>query len=63
MDAKHSSGGLIMDVGFHLVDRLDYLFGPLVNVTGKATSSSNHHHRGTTDNTNTEQNSSNNNNS
>eukprot|EP00560_Eucampia_antarctica_P006199 CAMPEP_0197824774 /NCGR_PEP_ID=MMETSP1437-20131217/1985_1 /TAXON_ID=49252 ORGANISM="Eucampia antarctica, Strain CCMP1452" /NCGR_SAMPLE_ID=MMETSP1437 /ASSEMBLY_ACC=CAM_ASM_001096 /LENGTH=428 /DNA_ID=CAMNT_0043424533 /DNA_START=260 /DNA_END=1543 /DNA_ORIENTATION=- len=53
VDAKHSGGGLIMDVGCHLLDRLDYLFGPLVNVTGKATSSSKHHHKES--NTNTEQ--------
>lgn len=34
--AEQSGGGLIMDVGCHVVDRMDYLFGPLVNVQGMA---------------------------
>ena len=36
MDAAKSGGGLIMDVGCHLLDRLDYLFGPLIHVHGEA---------------------------
>lgn len=36
LDAKQSGGGLIMDVGCHVLDRIDYLCGPLVNVEGKA---------------------------
>ena len=36
LDAKQSGGGLIMDVGCHVVDRIDYLCGPLVNVKGSA---------------------------
>jgi predicted dehydrogenase len=35
-DAQKSGGGLIMDVGCHVVDRLDYLFGPLSGVSGTA---------------------------
>lgn len=31
--AEQSGGGLIMDMGCHVLDRLDYLFGPLENVT------------------------------
>ena len=36
LDASQSGGGLIMDVGCHNIDRIDYLFGPLVNVDGRA---------------------------
>jgi len=36
LDAAQSGGGLIMDVGCHVVDRIDYLFGPLLNVQGHA---------------------------
>jgi len=36
LDAAQSGGGLIMDVGCHVVDRLDYLLGPLLQVKGKA---------------------------
>jgi predicted dehydrogenase len=36
LDAGQSGGGLIMDVGCHVIDRIDYLFGPLVNVKGQA---------------------------
>lgn len=32
LDATHSGGGLIMDMGCHILDRIDYLFGPIVNV-------------------------------
>jgi len=32
LNAKYSGGGLIMDMGCHILDRLDYLFGPLLNV-------------------------------
>jgi len=35
-DTKQSGGGLIMDVGCHVLDRIDYLCGPLVNVKGGA---------------------------
>ena len=30
--AEYSGGGLIMDMGCHLLDRIDYLFGPIVDV-------------------------------
>eukprot|EP00581_Thalassiosira_minuscula_P016146 CAMPEP_0183729898 /NCGR_PEP_ID=MMETSP0737-20130205/31446_1 /TAXON_ID=385413 /ORGANISM="Thalassiosira miniscula, Strain CCMP1093" /LENGTH=427 /DNA_ID=CAMNT_0025962213 /DNA_START=186 /DNA_END=1469 /DNA_ORIENTATION=- len=30
--ASQSGGGLIMDMGCHVLDRLDYLFGPLGNI-------------------------------
>lgn len=36
LNAAESGGGLIMDVGCHVVDRIDYLFGPLLNVKGYA---------------------------
>lgn len=36
-DVAQSGGGLIMDVGCHVLDRLDYWFGPLQNVAGRAT--------------------------
>lgn len=36
LDASQSGGGLIMDVGCHVLDRIDYLCGPLVNVQGQA---------------------------
>jgi len=36
LDAKQSGGGLIMDVGCHVIDRIHYLCGPLVNVKGSA---------------------------
>jgi 1,5-anhydro-D-fructose reductase (1,5-anhydro-D-mannitol-forming) len=36
LDASQSGGGLIMDVGCHMLDRIDYLCGPLVKVQGKA---------------------------
>ena len=36
LDAKQSGGGLIMDVGCHVIDRIDYLCGPLMNVKGRA---------------------------
>jgi 1,5-anhydro-D-fructose reductase (1,5-anhydro-D-mannitol-forming) len=36
LDAKQSGGGLIMDVGCHVLDRIDYLCGPLINVQGQA---------------------------
>jgi predicted dehydrogenase len=36
LDPAQSGGGLIMDVGCHLVDRIDYLCGPLKHVVGKA---------------------------
>ncbi|CAM9834576.1 unnamed protein product, partial [Heterosigma akashiwo] len=36
LDAAQSGGGLVMDVGCHVVDRLDYLLGPLTGVTGTA---------------------------
>ena len=32
LNAKYSGGGLIMDMGCHVLDRIDYLFGPLLNV-------------------------------
>jgi len=36
LDAEQSGGGLIMDVGCHVIDRIDYLCGPLQNVMGEA---------------------------
>ena len=36
LDAKQSGGGLIMDVGCHILDRIDYICGPLTNVKGTA---------------------------
>eukprot|EP00957_Ditylum_brightwellii_P035998 2727161-Ditylum_brightwellii.AAC.1 len=36
LDARKSGGGLIMDVGCHVIDRIDYLFGPLKDVKGGA---------------------------
>lgn len=32
LSAEHSGGGLIMDMGCHVLDRIDYLFGPIQNV-------------------------------
>ena len=34
LDPKQSGGGLIMDVGCHILDRIDYLCGPLIKVHG-----------------------------
>jgi len=36
LDAEQSGGGLIMDVGCHVLDRIDYFCGPLINVQGYA---------------------------
>ena len=36
LDASQSGGGLIMDVGCHVIDRIDYLCGPMENVKGFA---------------------------
>ena len=36
LDAAQSGGGLIMDVGCHVIDRIDFLLGPLVSVSGRA---------------------------
>ena len=36
LDAAQSGGGLVMDVGCHVIDRIDYLLGPLSGVTGSA---------------------------
>ncbi|KAK1734255.1 Gfo/Idh/MocA family oxidoreductase [Skeletonema marinoi] len=30
--AEYSGGGLVMDMGCHVLDRIDYLFGPIVDV-------------------------------
>lgn len=32
LDTKQSGGGLIMDMGCHILDRIDYLFGPITVV-------------------------------
>eukprot|EP00802_Teleaulax_amphioxeia_P017557 Tamp_17718.p1 GENE.Tamp_17718~~Tamp_17718.p1 ORF type:complete len:337 (+),score=27.13 Tamp_17718:281-1291(+) len=36
LKADMSGGGLVMDVGCHLMDRIDYLCGPLIEVRGSA---------------------------
>lgn len=36
LDAAQSGGGLIMDVGCHVVDRIDFLCGPMIQVQGSA---------------------------
>jgi 1,5-anhydro-D-fructose reductase (1,5-anhydro-D-mannitol-forming) len=36
LDAAKSGGGLFLDLGSHVLDLLDHLFGPLTNVTGMA---------------------------
>jgi predicted dehydrogenase len=36
LNATESGGGLIMDVGCHVLDRIDYLCGPLINLKGNA---------------------------
>jgi len=36
LDAEQSGGGLIMDVGCHVIDRIEYLCGPLQNIIGEA---------------------------
>ena len=36
LDAQQSGGGLIMDVGCHVIDRIDWICGPLVEVAGTA---------------------------
>lgn len=36
LDAAQAGGGLSMDVGCHVVDRIDYLLGPLTAVSGSA---------------------------
>ena len=34
--ASQAGGGLVMDVGCHIIDRIDYICGPLENVQGHA---------------------------
>ena len=36
LDPSQSGGGLIMDVGCHVLDRIDYLVGPFMDVKGSA---------------------------
>lgn len=36
LDAAQSGGGLIMDVGCHVLDRIDWLCGPIEHVKGEA---------------------------
>lgn len=36
LDAIQSGGGLVMDVGCHILDRIDYLCGPITKVNGEA---------------------------
>eukprot|EP00527_Entomoneis_sp_CCMP2396_P006501 CAMPEP_0198140386 /NCGR_PEP_ID=MMETSP1443-20131203/3543_1 /TAXON_ID=186043 /ORGANISM="Entomoneis sp., Strain CCMP2396" /LENGTH=387 /DNA_ID=CAMNT_0043802781 /DNA_START=194 /DNA_END=1354 /DNA_ORIENTATION=- len=45
LDAEQSGGGLIMDVGCHVLDRIDYLCGPLMNVKGEAENKHSHKQR------------------
>ena len=43
--AAQSGGGLIMDVGCHILDRIDYLCGPLTDVQGQAQNLNSPHQR------------------
>lgn len=36
LDVSQSGGGLLMDVGCHVIDRIDYICGPLIDVRGTA---------------------------
>lgn len=36
LNASQAGGGLIMDIGCHIIDRIDFLCGPLTEVEGKA---------------------------
>ena len=36
VQAEHSGGGLFLDLGCHTLDIMDYFFGPLLEVNGKA---------------------------
>lgn len=36
LDVKLSGGGIVLDIGSHLLDVVDYMVGPLVEVVGKA---------------------------
>ena len=50
LDASQSGGGLIMDVGCHVFDRIDYLCGPLEQVKGTAEHRSQNNNNGGIDN-------------
>jgi len=36
LDAAQSGGGLILDVGCHIIDRIHYICGPLIDLIGEA---------------------------
>jgi predicted dehydrogenase len=40
LQPEHSGGGLLWDLGSHLIDLLDHLFGPLENIRGESRNAS-----------------------
>lgn len=32
---EYAGGGLVLDIGVHLLDRIDYLCGPIINISGE----------------------------